>query len=290
MHHSSGSHLLDANFELSDVPTYIVYTWVVSNQVAAAARVCVIDARRSATQTVLLEWRDIEQEWPISFAVADPQPPPLSLRRRPIDVVGLLRQQRLRQDRVYLVDILYVGQPRRVAVLYSIGDRLRELVGKVGLGHYCQLEGVRCLLTWYDDKEGQVWDLDDVINEKHASAFQLHLRGQPCRRHPTATKGSSFMQHGVTRRVLQSVLNRYASQWFSSAGMITFWIHHAQDLVQQHPAICDFRVGLDVFEQCASLWKDYRFSVKPSLEGERIWFPSCWKAGTHPLGLMLCSG
>ena len=247
---------LDQHFLLADIQTHTVYTWIVSGQVAAAARVCVIDVSMSATRAVLLEWSDTEQDWPLTFAVAEPQPAPLSLRRYPIDVVGLLHSQRLRGERVFLIDILYVGHPRRVAVLCQTGDRLFEIVQKVGLGHYCQLEGVNCFLTWYDGDEGQVWEMDDLVEEKHASAFQLHLRGQPCRRQPSGIRGSSFMQRGFVRRVSQSVLNRYASQWFSAAEIITFWIHPANCIVQEHSAMCDFRTDSDVFEQCASLWKD----------------------------------
>ena len=247
---------LDSHFALRGVAMHTLYTWVVTGQVAVVARVCVMDVRRSATETVLVEWRDTEQDWPILFAFAEPQPAPLSLRSYPIDVVGLLRPQRARQEKVYLVDILYVGQPRRVAVLCKLGDRLRDLVSRVSLGHYCQLEGVRCFLTWNDEDESRVWEYEDPVEEKHASAFQLHLRGQPRKHHRVGTQSCSFMQLGSVVRTSPPRLHQYAQQWFRTDGMITIWIHPQSILMQEHSTICGFRALSDIHDQCEIIWKD----------------------------------
>ena len=241
---------LDSHFALQGVAMHTIYTWVVTGHVAVVARVCVMDAR-------LWEWRDTEQDWPVLFACAEPQPAPLSLRSYPIDVVGLLRSQRARQEKVCLVDILYVGQPRRVAVLCKSGDRLRDLASRVSLGHYCQLEGVRCFLTWNGEDESRVWEYEDFVEEKHASAFQLHLRGQPRKHHRVGPQSCSFMQLGSVISPPPSVLHQYARQWFRTEGMIAIWIHPQDSLVQEHSTICGFSALSDVYDQCETIWKDF---------------------------------
>ena len=118
---------------------FTIYTWLVVEEVATFARICASVPGHSLTRAFRLEWQDLHEAFPVYLVQAMPQPPPLTLRTMPVDLVGLLRMQKQKGERVFLLDILYLSQPRRVAVIYRTGECLKHLVARIGLSLSCAL-------------------------------------------------------------------------------------------------------------------------------------------------------
>lgn len=156
-------------YGVEDTAVRTVYTWIVKGEVCAYARICIYQPARSLTESFLLEWQDIAEMMPTYMTHARPQPMPLSLRAQPIDLVGLLEGQRNRLERVYLIDVLYIGHPRRVAVICKLHDTLADLVTRFGLQEVCQLKHNNCVLIYEADEGGRTWQMTEIVDMPHAS-------------------------------------------------------------------------------------------------------------------------
>ena len=232
---------------------FTVYTWLVAGEVAAFARICASVPGNSLTHAFRLEWQDLHEAFPVQLVQAMPQPPPLTLRTMPVDFVGLLRMQKQNGERIFLLDILYSSQPRRVAVIYHTGERMKDLVARVGLREVCRPGLYHCDL--HIEGTEMWWTMEEVIEKPHATSFQLHLRSDLRQQCPMRPRGVSLMQSSFVLAQPRSPLHLYVSDWFSEEGTVTIWLLQEEEvLLQEHPCICTFRISHEVQEQCRYCW------------------------------------
>ena len=232
---------------------FTIYTWLVVEEVATFARICASVPGHSLTRAFRLEWQDLHEAFPVYLVQAMPQPPPLTLRTMPVDLVGLLRMQKQKGERVFLLDILYLSQPRRVAVIYRTGECLKHLVARIGLREVCRPGLYQCDLNIEGTE--MWWTMEEVIEKPHATSFQLHLRSDVRQRCVAGLQSVSLMQSSAVLAQSRSPLHRYVSDWFSEEGTVTIWLLHEDEIfLQEHPCICPFRVSQEVQDQCQHCW------------------------------------
>ena len=238
-------------------PVHSVTTWMGTETVVLTPRLCAYTEGSSFTRAFLQEWQDFEEEEPFTVALVHPEVPPLSLKVSSLNLMSLTRMQSRANKRLYLFDILFRGIPRRSAVLAMKGDTLFMLVQKLGISHLCGPERYWCVLQQYDnDKE---WGLFDVIEEPHATSFKLLFReftSLSCSKGSRSQEASSDQTSLMQRMTeLQMPLKRYAQQFFSTSGTLTFWVHRDSDhLVQWHSAICSFSHVNEIHRLCSEIW------------------------------------
>ena len=233
-----------------------IHTWVVSNELAMAARVCVLQPGRSLTRSFVLQWEDFAEVFPIQVVQALPQPPPLTLRTRPVDLIGLTSRQQSQGDKIFLLDVLFYSHPRRLAVRYGAGELMRDLVARAGLRHVCQESRFRCQLRWDDGENIRSWEMYEVVDQAHGAFLSLHFEsGTTDLCDEGQGDSTSLVQLSNLPSRSRTALHRYVEQWFHAEGEAQFWIHSGPDvLVQDHPVYCTFNVGAEVYDQCAELW------------------------------------
>ncbi|CAK8993000.1 unnamed protein product, partial [Durusdinium trenchii] len=242
-------------------PVHSITTWMGTGEIVLTARDCAFVKDRPFTRAFLLEWEDFHEEGPFLIALVHPEMPPLSLRVSSLHLVSLTRRQQAAQDRIFLIDILFQGLPRRTAVRVSVGDTVREVVRRLDLLHLCGPTRYRCVLTQYEGSKE--WNLFDIIEEPHATSFKLlfrnHGREALCQRSvPEAQPAdlTSLMQGAANP---PTPLTLYLRGWSHAKGAATFWVHCRADvMVQQYSAICSFDWPSLADEQCESLWQHCR--------------------------------
>ena len=220
---------------------FTVHLWLLEHEIAAIARIVPLFHDKSMTQAVLRELGYPSNAQPFWVTVAKPMPPPLSLRVCPIDLVALTSQQRSELLRVYLIDVLFRGLPKRVAVAHRRNERLLDIVRKCGLTEACTPAKYRCILSKSDDKGTRKWGLLDEVDEVHGSSFELEFlspeREQECEQDVT-----SMMQMLTTDLVAtpSQRIQAYIDAWAIPGNEVTLWLHNDQDSrVQAHPMIVE---------------------------------------------------
>lgn len=229
-----------------------------TSEVFLTPRDCAFVKDVSFARAFGLAWSDLVEESPYMVALVHPEVPPLSLKVSSLHLVGLTRRQQAAKERIFLIDIIFRGLPRRAAVRAFVGDTVRDVVLRLGLLHLCGPEQYRCLLTQYEGE--RVWNLFDVIEEPHATSFKLLFRSygkaDSCAT-PTYTDDTgdmvSMMQMATSH---STVLIQYVRGWTFAKGSVTFWIHcSVNSMLQRFSAICGFDRPMQIEDQCASFWQ-----------------------------------
>lgn len=242
-------------------PVHSITTWMGTGEIMLTARNCAYVKDQPFTRAFLLEWADFHEESPFMIALVHPEMPPLSLKVSSLHLVGLTRRQQAAQERIFLIDILFQGLPRRTAVRVSVGDTVREVARRLDLLHLCGPLRYRCVLTQYEGSKE--WNLFDVVEEPHATSFKFLFRdhGRDTSCDETAQEVrlgdlTSMMQGATT---LPTPLTLYLRGWNVAQGAATFWVHCRADVMaQQYSAICSFDRPSRAEEQCESLWQHCR--------------------------------
>ena len=163
---------LAANVDIGSRSFFTVYTWGIQHQVSSMARVGVMQIGRSYMISLLRLWQNLEDKQPLFLTLATPQPAPFTLRVPPVDLIILTKQQR-REERVFLVDVLFSTLPKRMAIVYHPGDLLRDLVLKAGLGEFCFNTRVKCVLVQSQGETQSRWEYMQQIPRPHGSTFEM---------------------------------------------------------------------------------------------------------------------
>ena len=240
-----------------------IHTWVVKDDIAMAARSCVLQPGRSLTRAFVLQWEDLAELFPIWILQASPQPMPLTLRVRPVDLVGVTKRQRDQGDVIFLLDVLFHRQPRRLTVRHRTGETVQHMVTRAGLYRVCNEAHFCCFIRWENGEHVQTWEMRDVIDKEHGTFLQLHfLQIQLDVCNAGLSDGQSLMQMPAAPRRQKSELHSYLEQWFRDSGDAQFWLHDGPDhIVQDFPLICAFHLGFEARDQCSDLWAHFEHAV-----------------------------
>lgn len=170
---------LAATYSFKSLKLFTTHVWHVQNSVTAYARISVMRQEGSFIEALRRDWSDLEDAFPLWGALASPQPLPLNLRVTPINMILLTDKQRRNGDRIYLVDILFMQLPRRVALLYRTRETLEDLVARAGLFEVCRAPMQRCVLVREAEEGNYHSELHQVVDQGHATTFRLEVRRSP---------------------------------------------------------------------------------------------------------------
>lgn len=102
-------------------------------------------------------WHDVFANDVFGIAIVHPQLPPATLRRRPVDIVGLPQAAIRQGNRVFLIDVLLGPLPRRVALLCSEGTTMSDIVERLWLTEFCNRPELICSLQQELQEEIRSW-------------------------------------------------------------------------------------------------------------------------------------
>lgn len=238
-------------YSFDAIKLFTIHVWQVQISVTAYARISVMRQERSFTEALKKDWSDLEEVFPMWGALASPQPLPLNLRIMPIDMILLTDQQRRNGDRIYLVDILFLQLPRRVALLYRTRETLENLVERAGLTEVCHAPMQHCVLVKEAEGKNYHWELHQVVDQRHATTFRLEIRRalqeKECK---TEVDRVSMMQTARPSIGQIRLLQEYLWQWYRTEGSATFWVHNRdQQGRQEHPTPVGFDMMGDISAQ-----------------------------------------
>ena len=163
---------------IGDRAFFSAYVWLIHGVVAPFADVCVMHRERSYTRSLLTVVAATTESQIYWLTLATPQPPPLTLRVFPVDLVLLTDEQYQQAMRVYLIDVLYPSSPKRVAVLYQPHETVRDILFKLGLAEVCFSTTYTCVLESAGEVEPREWHYLDEVDCYHGMSFVLTLRSQ----------------------------------------------------------------------------------------------------------------
>ena len=243
--------------------SFVVHTWMLDHrvqQVTNFASRCVLHPNRSHSESLLALWGAAYEKQELSATLVHPDMQPLMLRAFPLDLIVFPESGLRDQLHVYLIDLVGMQLPRRLAVLAGPGDTMAMIAMKIGVHELCILPYLECELTHSADGLPK-WTLPDVVNAKHGSGLVLwmHPKG-----HQTAAlrECTAFDEPGQDSLSLmqisrgpQRLLSEYVRDFTLGNLDTTWWIHDVyNELVQVHPDICHLNVHRDVEFQCREIW------------------------------------
>lgn len=238
--------------------TLAATTWMTELFVAVVPRLCVYQPKRSMSKSFMTVWNDFEEHAPFWITLVSPTPQPLTFQRQPFHLASLTRAQREKHQRLFVVDIVFKGLPRRAGVIVDAGDTVRQLAIKFQLAHLCSLEQYNCILPQSRGGIERSWNYFDVVEEPHGFSFRLLFedrKSESCQCTGAESDEGHLMQQIVLRR--PSPLQLYLQDFNRESVRVYVWIHHiGAEIVQTQSSECDVDVRRDVELQCEELWVD----------------------------------
>lgn len=167
-------HYLGERFPIADKPVFTIHVWAVAHQIVTFARVTALQQRRSFTRSLVEDWADWEERLPWWLHIVEPQPGSISLRLMPIDLVMLSQAQKEAGCKVFIIDILYVGMPKRVAFLYQADETVAHVLQKLELYEICTRGRHSCI---FSDRapEARRWMFSERLRVPHGTCFVLEF-------------------------------------------------------------------------------------------------------------------
>lgn len=214
-------------------PIWSIYTWFLHSAmtVVALPRVCVMQETRQFTQLTLQTWEDVVTGNSYGVTVSNPLGTALTLRVKPIDLVGIPMQLLRQGHRAFLFDIL-LGYPRRIAVMVPPVVTLREVVQRIGYTELCAFH--ECVAVHAAADQVAVWNMDQTINRPHGTLFLLESSKATCKQdqefhHSDAAcdgDSSMLMQTGTLRpKTRPTKLADYCTNYAGVRGPLYIWQH-----------------------------------------------------------------
>ena len=159
----------------------------------------------SLSSTFLREWKDRIDGRTVSVSIATPVLPPPTLRVKPVDVLGIPSDFLDAGSRVYLLELIGDFLPRRMAVRCGPTDSFQMMVERVGLRELCALPRNSCFLVHADAAGTRIWTGQDIVRERHGTAFQLVVEQIDACMEPSSEEAShmmiGFWQHEMNLQV-----------------------------------------------------------------------------------------
>ena len=162
-----------------------VYVWGVARPhfpVAYFARRCAWVPDKSFTKVLIGELEDVAGFDVWGFTIPFPVIEPLSLRAYSIDLIGMPTSQLDIGEKAFILDVIGLPLPKRVAVHVEREGTLHSIIQKLGITSTCQTRGTLCYLEVSNDGEVRYWLTDQVVDELHGTSMLLRISAvQACR-------------------------------------------------------------------------------------------------------------
>ena len=168
-----------------DREAFTTYVWMLHPpqvSVAHTAQRCACVKDRSYTEALLQLWAVSFPIQPIAVTLAHPDLQPLSLRAIPVDLIVLPESDIRSGKRVFLVDVVGMPLPRRLAILAGDTTTVNDVATLAGARLICELPSTHCTLQSAAPQDRQIWEHDQIVTADHGSGLVLWIQPSEDRR------------------------------------------------------------------------------------------------------------
>ena len=214
-----------------DRDAFTIYVWMLHPpqvSVAHTAQRCACVKDRSYTEALLQLWAVSFPIQPIAVALVHPDLQPLSLRAMPVDLIVVPESDIASGKRVFLVDVVGMPLPRRLAILAGDATTVNDVALLAGARLICELPTTHCALQSAAPQDRQTWEHDQIVTAAHGSGLVLWIEPTEDRRAVQVSMcgdGNSMMQ--------LTALEATTSVWDYMLAAVEFgymnmWVHDSR--------------------------------------------------------------
>lgn len=220
---------------------FTVYVWMLSMphvQVVHIAQRCPMLRTRSYTETLQRLWLVTYSLQPLAVTLIHPDLQPLSLRAVPLDIVVVPEGDLRSGCRVYVIDVVGMPLPRRLALFATETTTVEQLAALAGARLICDLPETECVLKHDAPENRREWKYNEVVDVSHGTSLVLWILSrhkQSAAHIQVSTDECGFMQQPTCSTIEQIELLYF--QEAVQIGHMHVWVHDTdrQELVQsQH--------------------------------------------------------
>ena len=266
VHPSSTSDVLRAYIHsrkgVSSNEAFTVYVWMLHMplvKVVHIAQRCPMLRYKSYTEALQHLWAVTFVPQPLAVTLIHPDLQPLSLRAVPLDLLVVPEADLVHGRKAYLVDVIGMPLPRRLALYVDQSTTVRHIAELAGARLICELPTTSCVLRSAIPDHRREWGFHDIVDVEHATSLALWI--QPDRRNferavQICPEETGFMQ--LTSSTEFSPDDRAYFNEAVDVGFMHLWIHDSDrsELVQsQHRRVAWSRLRSSK-ELRATIWTD----------------------------------
>ena len=247
---------------------FTVHVWMLSPpevNVAHTAQRCACVRAQSYTDALLRLWTVSFPSQPLAVTLVHPDLQPLSLRAVPVDLIVVPDSCITSGKRVFLVDVVGMPLPRRLAVLADGPVTVKDIAALAGARLICELPTTHCSLHSAAPQDQRVWEYDQTVTAAHGSGLVLWIEPVDVRRAiymPVCSDEITMMQ--LTDGEAITPLRAYMLNAVA-VGFMNLWVHD-----NRHPYIVQYnhrRVNLPRPQSQLELTRSNWLHI----EGENRW-------------------
>ena len=220
---------------------FTVYVWMLYMphvQVVHIAQRCPMFRARSYTEALRRLWLVTYPLQPLAVTLIHPDLQPLSLRAVPLDIVVVPEGDLSSSRRVYVIDVVGMPLPRRLALFATDTTTVEQLAALAGARLICDLPETECVLKHEAPEHRREWKCTDVVDVSHGTSLVLWILSRY--RQPAANIQLSTDECGFMQQPMYSTTEQIELPYFQEAvqiGHMHVWVHDTakQEVVQsQH--------------------------------------------------------
>lgn len=230
--HTAGSDLLRTYIHDRKGETareaFTIYVWMLQSphvSVAHTAQRCACVKDRSYTEALLRLWTVSFPVQPLAVTLVHPDLQPLSLRAVPVDLIVVPECDISSGKRVFLVDVVGMPMPRRLATFVDGTTLVKDIATSAGARLICDLPTTRCTLHSAAPHDRQIWGYEQIVTAEHGSGLVLWIEPVTSRRmvHMMACDDSNSLMQ-LAPLGPESSLKEYMHA-ATEIGFMHLWVH-----------------------------------------------------------------
>ena len=207
---------------------FTVYVWMLQTphpKVVHTAQRCAMLKGRSYIDSIFRLWEIVFPLRPLAVTLVHPDLQPLELRAVPIDLVVIPEDDVAQGLRVYLVDVIGMPLPRRLALFADEFSTVRAIADTAGARLICELPTTTCTIHSAAPNNRQTWSYEQIVDTDHGAGLTLWIEPKPTRTavHAlTCADATQLVQHTATVAAIE--YDRYARESVQY-GHMHLWLH-----------------------------------------------------------------
>ena len=236
VHSSSTSDVLRAYIHsrkgVSPHEAFTVYVWMLSMplvKVVHIAQRCPMFKRKSYTEAIQHLWAVTFAPQPLAVTLVHPDLQPLSLRAAPIDLLVVPEADLSQGRKAYLVDVIGMPLPRRLALYVDSSTTVRHIADLAGARLICELPTTSCVIRSAIPDNRKEWSFHETVDVEHGTSLALWI--QPVRRDFERVAQLCIDETGFMQLTRNMEFSREDIAYFHEAvevGFMHLWIHDSE--------------------------------------------------------------
>lgn len=250
---------------------FTVHVWMLQMphpQVAHTAQRCPTLKSKSYTISIQKLWAIAFSPQPLAVTLVHPDLQPLQLRAVPIDLIVVPERDIARGLRVYLIDVIGMPLPRRLAVFTDGTSSVKDLAQLAGAGLICELPTTRCQVRSVAPDNKRSWEYEQTVDIDHGEGLTLWIEPYVSNRAltlSTCADEQALMQ--TSANLYETSFGRYARDSVQF-GTMQLWLHQRrhEDTYQSDLRIVGWRQPRTMEGIRQIIWRDrdtYQWVISP---------------------------